>query len=91
MAKKTTKPKARKKIESKDVYVLIIDKERQTLLTAMLNTVHSMDGGVFYNFIAKEGLEESFRDLATETAKKEHERGWCNDPTCTYEKRKKDK
>ena len=61
-------------------YTLVIDEQRQDLLTAILAAA-TLEPKLFA-FIAKKNLGECMLSMLKEIADNTHERGWCKDPRC---------
>jgi len=75
-------------IKSTDHYVLVIDKERDAILSILFEC--SMDGrsiGYFRSKIEAMRLKEPLKNFITECSDKMHALDWCKDPNCLFEKK----
>lgn len=75
-------------MDNKVSYNLIIDKDRDIMLTVLFNYLMENGGltGLMQVF-KDEGLERVWLDFITEKSDKGHELGFCEDPNCIWEKK----
>lgn len=66
-----------------DPFVLVIDKDRERILNFMLQSVD--DNKEILSKIQKSGLIGEFFKMMEEINVRLHERGWCEDPTCSFD------
>lgn len=78
-------------VESNDYYVLLIDKDRDELLNIMLQAMRHIQAIAPTHEDQQRvvTLNETIKTFGAEVAKKHHEKGWCSDPNCTYQHKKK--
>lgn len=70
-----------------DMYNLVIDADRDHVLSILVTAVISGDREVAEKFartMDSQGLTDCFIGLLEEFSHKNHDMGWCNDPECTY-------
>lgn len=75
-------------------YVIVVDQDRNTILTAAFNLIFSSNNthDIFKDFLKRNDLEEQFKSFFDEKNDKCHACYFCKDPLCSYdyEKSKKD-
>lgn len=68
---------------------LVIDEDRCHILQGLFNAVElGVSPGDFFRHLGKHTLLECYDGLTTDVEKKQHERGWCKDPDCEFNKPK---
>lgn len=72
-------------IKPKAVYTLVIDEDRDNVMSVMSS--HIFNNGLMpslMEWLKDEGLEQEYLQLQKEISKKEHELGWCKAPDCGH-------
>lgn len=67
-----------------DHYILVIDKDRDTIYNIMKQAARS--NPMFLPSLVNLGLEKAYKELSDEVIKKTHEAEFCSDPNCQYPK-----
>lgn len=66
-------------------YVVVIDMQRQQVLTALFNLAY-IEHERLFTHLTREGLHDVFLDFIDECSAHQHDRDWCEDTECTYKK-----
>ena len=74
-------------MDKSNTYVLIIDRDRDRILTALFQSTVEEDGGtMFMAYLYKHKYLKQFTDLLEEVIHKQHALKFCDDLNCKYEK-----
>lgn len=65
-------------------YNLVIDKDRDKMLSSMFAFCIMIHGDDFVQFMKAQGTAFTFQDFIKEKADKNHELGFCEDPNCEH-------
>jgi len=79
-------------LEKSPHYVLVIDKNRDTIITCLLEAaLHNPIGAVVFKSMmqAEKISDEEVNAFIQDLAEKTHEMGWCTSPDCKYVKKEK--
>lgn len=67
-----------------DPFVLLVDEERFRVINGMIESAFS--DRHFPHFIEHENLKKALDEFMKDFSVASHQRGWCRDPNCTFEK-----
>ena len=69
-------------------FIMVIDRDRASVIQAMLSGYLQDDCREFAERLAKtiehDGLKDEFMAFVEELGKKVHEKDWCDDPECSH-------
>ena len=66
-------------------YNLVIDRDRDMLLTMLFNLVAKYPNEPFLKKLKELHLEEALKEFVVDATDKQHNLKWCLDPNCDYQ------
>lgn len=72
-------------VESKNVYTLLIDEDRDNALAVVHSVLYNNDLiPELMEFLKDEGMAETYIAMQKEISDKQHRLGWCKAPDCGH-------